>query len=139
MFANGTLLLSARAKALLEDGGGADDLEIFPAKIRNHEGQLTQGDMYLVHVRRTCDYVDLEQSSLEWKREQIWSVYDLVAADGRLPDKPPPIFRLERARFPWLFVRKDVAEAMAAQKLKGFSSEPVGQLAYTSEKVRRMY
>lgn len=150
--ADGAPVVTARAKALLEqhDVGGA--VEFLPVRVQDHAGKPVKGEHWVMQVTATADYIDVAESDIElaWEKaaqlsgggaqdsparrtaedELLWSPREVVLNASRLQGRPP-IFRAQNARYPWVFVRSDIVEAMTAAGLTGFRGEDPAERAYS--------
>jgi hypothetical protein len=129
--AGGAPLITARARKLLEPFG-LEGVEVLPAKVKDHEGKVVKGEHWLFHVTLTRPYVDVGESDIEVIHELLWNAREIVIDERMVADKPA-FFRVPGARYPWVFVRRDVADAMRAAKLTGFRTAPTYQYLYTVE------
>lgn len=152
--ADGAPVVTAKAKALLEqhDVGGA--VEFLPVRVQDHAGKPVKGEHWVMQVTATADYIDVAESDIEvaWeKRAQfsgsgaessparhtaedllLWSPREVILDASRLRGRPP-IFRVPNARYSWVFVRSDIVAAMTAAGLTGFRGEDPAERAYSVE------
>lgn len=152
--ADGAPVVTAKAKALLEqhDVGGA--VEFLPVRVQDHTGKPVKGEHWVMQVTATADYIDVAESDVElaWEKlaqfsrgdaasapepltaddKLLWSPREVVLDVSRLPGRPP-MFRVPNARYPWVFVRSDIVAAMTAAGLTGFRGEDPAERAYSVE------
>jgi len=119
--AGGAPLITEKAKAVLEPFGLAG-VELLPTQVKDHGGKVVKGTYWLLHVTGTQPYVDIEESDIEVVHDFLWTAREIVVDDARLTERPA-FFRVPGARYPWVFVRRDVMEAMEKAKLSGFRTE----------------
>jgi hypothetical protein len=132
MKASGCLLISERVKTILTEAG-AEDIEFFEATILDHDRKTMEARYYLVNVLKTIPYVNIEESSIEWRFGLIWTVYDLVVDESRLTEKPA-LFRLgPKTRYPWYFMRSDILDKLASMKTTGWMSTATSLLTFSNE------
>jgi hypothetical protein len=129
--AGGAPLITAKARAILEPFG-LDGVELLPAKVKDHAGKVVKGDHWLMHVVATRPYVDVAESDIERVHGLLWTAREIVVDERAVADRPA-FFRVPGARYPWVFVRADVAAAMTAAKLTGFRTEAIAEYAHVVE------
>ena len=117
----GAPVVNAKAKAVLEQHGLVD-VEFLPVTAHDHGKKAVKGEHWLMHVRATRDYVDVAESDIEVVHDFLWRAREIVVDEGRLADRPP-LFRVPGARYPWVFIRSDVVDALTTAKLVGFTTE----------------
>ena len=121
-------------------------------RVQDHAGKPVKGEHWVMQVTATADYIDVAESDIElaWEKaaqlsgggaqdsparrtaedELLWSPREVVLNASRLQGRPP-IFRAQNARYPWVFVRSDIVEAMTAAGLTGFRGEDPAERAYS--------
>ncbi len=124
-------IVSAKAKALLE-AHGLVDVDFLPVSLQDHGGKPCKGDHFLLNVRCERPYVDVAESDIKVLYDLLWITREIVVNEDALADRPP-LFRVPGARYAWVFIRADVAEAIAAAKLVGSRTAHPGAYAYTVE------
>jgi hypothetical protein len=101
---------------------GLDGVELLPVQAKNHGGKAVKGTYWLLHVTGTQPYVDVDESDIEVVHDKLWTAREIVIDESRLTSRPA-FFRVPGARYPWVFVRRDVLDAMTKAKLTGFRTE----------------
>lgn len=127
----GAPVITAQARAIIEKSG-LDGIELLPVAILDHAKKPVAGDYWLLHVVGTAPYVDIDESDIEVVHDLLWTAREIVVNESRLTTKPA-MFRVPGARYPWVFVRRDVLAAMEAAKLTGFRTKHPGYYAYSVE------
>ena len=128
---DGAPVITAKAKAVLERFD-LDGVELLPVKLKDHGGKAVAGDHWVMHVTGTRAYVDVAESDIEVNHGLLWTARELVVDESAVANGPA-FFRVPGARYPWVFVRNDVREAMVAAKLTGFRTEHPAEYAHTVE------
>jgi hypothetical protein len=129
--AGGAPLITAKAKSILEPFG-LDGVELLPTQVKDHGGKVVKGDYWLLHVIGTQPYIDVEESDIEVVHKLLWTAREIVVDESRLTARPA-FFRVPGARYPWVFVRRDVIEAMEKAKLTGFRTEHPNYYSHSVE------
>lgn len=131
MHAPGAPVVSADAKALLEKLG-ATEIEFLPVKLLDHGKKDVPGSFYVMNVLAARAYAHPQESDLEVEYKYLWKVRELVVDEQAVADRPA-LFRLPGARFPWVFVRRDVLAAIEAAKLTGFGGSHPAEYEFPTE------
>jgi hypothetical protein len=125
-------LITAKARKVLEPFG-LGGVELLPIReVKDHAGKVVKGDHWLLHVTGTQSYVDVDESDIEVIHGLLWSAREIVVDESRLTARPA-FFRVPGARYPWVFVRRDVIDALHAAKLTGFRTEHPAKHSYSVE------
>ena len=124
-------IVSAKAKALLEKFDLVD-VDFLPVSLLDHAGAPCKGEHFVLNVRCERPYVDVAESDIRVLHGLLWTVRELVVDEAALSDRPP-LFRVPGARYPWVFVRTDVVEAITAAKLVGSRTRHPGKYNYVVE------
>lgn len=117
----GAPLISEKARTVLEQFG-LDGVELLPVQAKDHGGKPVKGSYWLLHVTGTQPYIDVEESDIEVVHDLLWTAREIEVDDSRLTARPA-FFRVPGARYPWVFVRRDVLDAMTKAKLTGFRTQ----------------
>ena len=131
MASSGAPVIHAKAKQALEKYDLVD-VEFLPVQLQDHAKTPVKGQFWLLHVRATRDYVDIAESDIEVVHDLLWHPREVVLDESLLTDRPP-LFRIPGARYPWIFIRSDVAAALAAAKLAGFATYDPGRHDFSVE------
>lgn len=129
--ASGAPLISEKARAVLEPFG-LDGVELLPAQVKDHAGNVVKGTYWLFHVTGTQPFVDVDESDIAVVHDLLWTAREIVVDESRLTARPA-FFRVPGARYPWVFVRRDVIEAMEKGKLTGFRTEHPAYYSHSVE------
>ena len=124
-------IVSAKAKALLEKFDLVD-VDFLPVSLLDHAGAPCKGEHFVLNVRCERPYVDVAESDIRVLHGLLWTVRELVVDEAALSDRPP-LFRVPGARYPWVFLRSDVAEAITAAKLVGSRTRHPSKSNYVVE------
>jgi len=131
MAGSGAPVIDAKVKQALEQHGLVD-VEFLPVQLQDHAKKPVKGQFWLLHVVATRDYIDIAESDIEVVDDMLWHPREVVLDETLLGDRPP-MFRVPGARYPWVFIRSDVAEALVAAKLIGFKTYDPGRHAFSVE------
>ncbi len=131
MDGGGAPIVGAKAKALLERHG-LIDVDFLPVRLRDHAKKPVKGEHWFLHVRAGRAYVVVAESDIEVVDDLLWHPREVVVDEALLTDRPP-LFRVPGARYPWVFIRSDLAAALEASGLVGFRLYDPAQHAYSVE------
>ncbi len=124
-------IVSSKAKALLEKFELVD-VDFLPVSLLDHGGAACKGEYFVLNVRCERPFVDVAESDIRVLHDLLWTVRELVFDETALTDRPP-LFRVPGARYPWVLLRSDVAEAITAAKLVGSRTIHPGKYSYAVE------
>lgn len=127
----GAPIISEKAKAVLEPFG-LEGVELLPVQATDHGGKPVKGSYWLFHVTGTQPYVDIDESDIEVVHKLLWTAREIEVDESRLTARPA-FFRVPGARYPWVFVRRDVLDAMTKAKLTGFRTQHPGYYRHSVE------
>ncbi len=132
MSGSGAPIVSARAKAALEKQGVVD-VDFLPVQAQDHDGKPVKGEHWVMFVRCTRPLIDVAESDIEVVDELLWTAREIVVDDATLVDRPPLFRGAAGARYPWVFLRSDVAEALEKAKLTGFRTQHPADFTHSVE------
>lgn len=131
MAGSGAPVVHAKVKQALEKHDLVD-VEFLPVLLQDHAKTPVKGQFWLLHVRATRDYVDIAESDIEVVDELPWHPREVVLDESLLTDRPA-LFRIPGARYPWIFIRSDVAAVLTTAKLAGFATYDPGRHDFSVE------
>lgn len=115
------VVVSARARALLEERGGPR-VEYLPVGVEDHEGRLAADDCAVVNPLAVVDAIDVEASGVTWNpiRKTLISACRRLVVD---PSRVPPelgLFRLTHLEHT-VVVRTELARRLSDAGLVGLA------------------
>jgi hypothetical protein len=120
------VVVSSRVKAFLE-ARQPPDTELLPVTVFNHKNRPA-GEFFIVNPLRIIDCIDTQKSTVTWNHldpQSIDSCFDIVL-DAQALDQAPPLFR-PRYMEVVVFVRRDLADALAAEGFAGVYLEELDE------------
>ena len=120
-FGPGWVIVSARARALIEALGGPQ-VEHLPVGVEDHEGRLVADDCAVVNPLAVVDAIDVEASGVTWNpiRKTLLSACRSLVVD---PARVPPelgLFRLTHLEHT-VVVRTELARRLSDAGLVGLA------------------
>lgn len=120
LYGAGMPVISAKARAVMEQEVTGERLEFLPVQVINHKGRVASNDYFVLHPLDVLDCIDTDKSKVEWNSispEDISTCEGLVLREEEIPDE----FRIFRPRFlgSEILVRRDLVDALTAAELTG--------------------
>jgi hypothetical protein len=125
---SGVLIVSAKARAVLEDAGVTGKLvEYLPFTLKDKRGRPTKQEFFIANLRQKVECVDRAKSDITVSKVsgKLLGVDNLTVVEKKVP-KDAQLFRLEE----WprvIVIRSDLAKRLRDEKLTGLKFYEQGE------------
>lgn len=117
---NGVLVMSAKARALLEKEG-VEDVEYLPVQLLNHKGRKVPEDYFILNPVRLVDCADAKKSKFKVNGidKYTWNYVEKLTIDEKKIPKDAKLVSVAHLS-PLILIHRALAKKMTAAGLTGF-------------------